>query len=99
MGGTIIDAQGARSTSDIDTKGFPRERLLEDALTEVGCEKESVGRPCPSRLPNGPPRQPPHGGLPQLSMDDDGSVPWGTPAQGGSSPPRAIIGVRSLNAD
>ena len=36
-----------RPTSDIDTEGLPRERLLEDALTEIACEKERIGSPGP----------------------------------------------------
>jgi len=31
----------------LDPEGFPRERLLEDALSEVTSEKESVGPPAP----------------------------------------------------
>src|SRR5258707_6367877 len=42
MRGSVVDAQCGRAAANIDAEGFPRERLLIDALAEVTCEEEAV---------------------------------------------------------
>ena len=49
VGGAIVDAQRAGSAANIHAKGFPGERLLEDALAEVAGEKQAFGRSAPER--------------------------------------------------
>src|SRR5262245_8603229 len=42
VGGSVINAQRARASSDVHAEGFPRERLLEDTLAQVASEKEGI---------------------------------------------------------
>src|SRR6266481_1096214 len=42
VGGAVVDPQGARATSDVHADGFPRERLLEDTLTQIASEEKGV---------------------------------------------------------
>ena len=41
-----VDAQIAGAPSNVHTKGFPREGLLEDTLAEVTRKKKSIGPIC-----------------------------------------------------
>src|SRR4051812_3333783 len=43
MGGAVIDAQGARTPTDINTKSFPRKRLLKNTLAEIASKEKCVG--------------------------------------------------------
>src|SRR5262249_32422731 len=42
VGDAVVNAQGARASPDVYTDGFPRERLLEDTLTQIASEEEGV---------------------------------------------------------
>ena len=39
----VVHAQGARTAADVDAKGLPGERLLEDALPKVAGKEQTIG--------------------------------------------------------
>jgi hypothetical protein len=41
--GPVVDLERKRATADVDTEPLPRERRLEDPLTEIAGEEEAVG--------------------------------------------------------
>jgi len=43
VGGSIVYSQGLGAAADIDTQGFPGERRLEDALSQIAREEQRVG--------------------------------------------------------